>query len=152
MKTRLVLGILLASVVQAGCAVSRLNQAQLDKVNGYAREVLRDCPQYVVIPIGSKGAAADAAVLRTKAMTGRPSVPAEQLAKSFDLARTQPRCLAITGVSSRFAAAITAEALSLSTERDLPGLQLLFVGDEADKPTVQRAVEARGGTFHFRPQ
>src|SRR5713226_2663119 len=152
MKTSRVLNLVLVALALAGCAVTHVSQPQEDRVSQYAREALRDCPQYVFMPIASKGEQADAMVLRTRAITGHPSVPAEQLAQALSAARTRPFCIAITGVSSRFAAAITAEALSLSTRQGLRELRLLFVGDETDKLAVQRAVEARGGTFYFRPQ
>src|SRR5260370_971924 len=152
MKTSRVLSLALVALALAGCAVTQVSQPQADRVSQYARDVLRDCTQYVFMPIGSRGEQADAMVLRTRAITGHPAVPAEQLAQPLNAARTRPFCIAITGVSSRFAAPITAEALSLSTQQDLRKLRLLFVGDETDKLAVQRAVEARGGPFYFRPQ
>jgi hypothetical protein len=152
MKILHILSLALVTIALAGCAVTPVNQEQMAKVRQDAQEVFGDSSQFVLMPIASKGEQADAMVLQTRTVTGHPSVPAEQLAQWFSQASTRPLCIAVTGVSSRFAAAITTEALSLSAQRDLQGLRLLFVGEEADKLTVQQAVEARGGTFYFRPQ
>jgi len=124
----------------------------MDKAQAIAREVFQDQPQYVLMPIGSKGERTDTVVMHTREVTGHPSVPAEQLAKRLAASRTNTLCIAVTGVSSRFTAGIVIEALSLSTQPDLSGLRLLFVGDPSDRLTVQQAVEARAGTFYFRPE
>lgn len=149
MKAKVAIAFLLALLV--GCSTARVEQSQTEKVKAYATEVFDDCSSYALMPVGSKGEQTDLMVMKTRALTGYPSVPAQQFARSVESARTQKLCMAVTGVSSKFTAFVIIEALSLSENRDLQGLRLLFVGNNIDRESVQSAVEKRGGTFFFRP-
>ena len=147
-KSPVILAVLLIVLIQ-GCATKHVGNDQRNIAEQYAAEIFRDTAGYTLIPIGTKGEKTDALVLRTKAMTGYPSVPAEQLAKDFIAAQSREACIVVTGISSKFTSAIIVEALSLSDVK-LPGLKLLFVGNENDQEPVRIAVKKRGGIFYFK--
>ena len=71
-----------------------------------------------------------------------------ELARLLAPAARGPLNVTVAGDDSAFAAAVLAAACG-RIDTPLPGLRLVFIGNEADAALAQGAVRSRGAEFHF---
>ncbi|HSH15295.1 MAG TPA: hypothetical protein VLD18_04620 [Verrucomicrobiae bacterium] len=136
---------LLVAVAAGGCAsapeTSKPPPSVFDKsqkVFGPDRAILAWVP--------ADGAIADTTF--SAASTAAPSRMARGLARTLSMGASGQIAIAAAGPNSSKTRRVVTDALSLQSGA-LPGLRLLFIGDETDRDAVRAAVESRGGKFFF---
>ena len=145
MNTNTVVVARLVAVAAGGCAsapeTSKPPPSVFDKsqkVFGQDRAILAWVP--------SSGAIADTTF--SAASTAAPSRMARGLARTLSMGASGQVAIAAAGPKSSMTRRVVTDALSLQAG-SLPGLRLLFIGDESDRDAVRAAVETRGGKFFF---
>lgn len=73
---------------------------------------------------------------------------ARGLARTLSMGASGQVAITAAGSNSSKTRRVVTDALSLQSGA-LPGLRLLFIGDETDRDAVRAAVELRGGKFFF---
>ena len=137
----------MASLFLAGCATIALTPVEEDYAVEQSRQVFGSkCD--AIIPVMSKGSIADALFISQSVSQG-PSFIARDIAPNFITGNTAQTHVTVFGNNSAKTARVIKDALSLSGP-SLPGLSLLFIGDQAHADELKPLVEAKGAAFYFR--
>ena len=106
--------------------------------------------RYEYLIVHSSGELADTLSDHTSTLTG-----ASQVARDFAtrLARAENNTLRIliSGADPNRTLKVIRDAFAVHANSNLPGLELLFLGEPRHETTVRDLVQAVGGTFRFAP-
>ncbi|WP_028536543.1 hypothetical protein [Paludibacterium yongneupense] len=90
------------------------------------------------------------AMLRAALASHTPSTLVSDLSGLIATSLKEPTRIAVAGRNSGLTAQVVELALADVPAAELPGLQLLFIGDRADAEAVRAAVEAKKARFVFQ--
>lgn len=137
---------LVASIALAGCVTHR--PPDLDPRLEAATAAFGGKFNYVYVP--SKGRLADEVFLATSRVTG-PQKIARDLATLMAPAETDPVRVLVTGPNAEKTLQVVLDALSFYEGRQIPRLELLFLGIPTHEAVLAREVAKVGGAFRFAP-
>jgi hypothetical protein len=143
-KTFRVVLVLVSIIIFAGCASTPTSRPTND-VAEKVRSVFPGGARLYWVP--SDGVITDSGQVTRLAMSSNESSRA--LTNVLLGAKGSDFRIAVAGPNSTLSRAVAVRALG-DIEAKLPGLQFLFVGDEADAMTVKNIVESKGGRFFHR--
>ena len=137
---------LAASVALAGCVTAR--PPDLDPRLDAASAAFGGGFDYVYVP--SDGRLADEAFLAMSRVAG-PQKIARDLATLMATAETQSVRVMVTGPSKQKTVQVVLDALSFYEGRQIPHLELLFLGEPTHEALLAREVSEVGGVLRFAP-
>ena len=144
---RLCLLTLIATLV-AGCAATRKPPYDLDLRLQAATSAFGGKFDYLFVK--SSGQVADQAFITMSKATG-PSDMARALGTRFAQAEKQQVRILVTGPSSPKVAQVIVDALSFHQGRQLPMLEILFLGAPETRAEIEAAARSVGARFAFAP-
>ena len=137
---------LAASVALAGCVTAR--PPDLDPRLDAASAAFGGGFDYVYVP--SDGRLADEAFLAMSRVAG-PQKIARDLATLMATAETQSVRVMVTGPSKQKTVQVVLDALSFYEGRQIPHLELLFLGEPTHEALLAREISKVGGVLRFAP-
>ena len=135
-----------ASVALAGCVTAR--PPDLDPRLEAASAAFGGRYDYVYVP--TEGRLADEAFLAMSRVSG-PQKIARDLATLMVRAETQPVRIMVTGPEEEKTLRVVLDALSFYEGRQIPHLELLYLGDPTHEALIAREVSKVGGKLRFAP-
>ena len=135
-----------ASIALAGCVTTR--PPDLDPRLEAASAAFGGRYDYVYVP--TKGRLADEAFLAMSRVSG-PQKIARDLATLMAKAETQPVRIMVTGPEEEKTLQVVLDALSFYEGRQVPHLELLYLGDPTHEALIAREVSKVGGKLRFAP-
>ena len=135
-----------ASIALAGCVTAR--PPDLDPRLQAASAAFGGQYDYVYVP--TKGRLADEAFLAMSRVSG-PQKIARDLATLMVKAETQPVRIMVTGPEEEKTLRVVLDALSFYEGRQIPHLELLYLGDPTHEALLAREVSKVGGKLRFAP-
>ena len=135
-----------ASIALAGCVTAR--PPDLDPRLEAASAAFGGRYDYVYVP--TKGRLADEAFLAMSRVSG-PQKIARDLATLMAKAETQPVRIMVTGPEEEKTLRVVLDALSFYEGRQIPLLELLYLGDPTHEALIAREVSKVGGKLRFAP-
>ena len=135
-----------ASSALAGCASNR--SPDLDPRLAAATAAFGGRFQYVYVP--SEGRLADEAVLAMWRVAG-PGKTARDLASMMAEAETLPVRIMVTGPAGAKTLQVVLDALSFYEGRQIPHLELLYLGEPAHEARLARELSKVGAVLRFKP-
>lgn len=135
-----------ASIALAGCVTAR--PPDLDPRLQAASAAFGGQYDYVYVP--TKGRLADEAFLAMSRVSG-PQKIARDLATLMVKAETQPVRIMVTGPEEEKTLRVVLDALSFYEGRQIPHLELLYLGDPTHEALIAREVSKVGGKLRFAP-
>ena len=136
--------VLAASIALAGCVTAR--PPDLDPRLEAASAAFGGQFDYVYVP--TKGRLADEAFLALSRVSG-PQKIARDLATLMAKAETESVRIMVTGPEAEKTLRVIIDALSFYEGRQIPHLELLYLGDPANEARISRVVSNVGGKFRF---
>lgn len=106
--------------------------------------------RYEYLIVHSSGQLSDALSSRTADLTGASQV-ARDFATRLARAEKEPLRILISGADPQRTLKVILDAFAFHVSSDLPGLELLFLGEPQHEAAVRKLVKAAGGTFRFAP-
>ncbi len=137
---------LAASIALAGCVTNR--PPDLDPRLEAATAAFGGKFDYVYVP--SDGRLSDEAFLAMSRVAG-PQKVARDLATLMAPAETEPVRVMVTGPNRQKTLQVILDALSYFEGRQVPKLELLYLGIPTYEALIAREVAAVGGRFRFAP-
>ena len=137
---------LAASVILAGCASTA--QSDLNSRLEAAKTTFGGGFEYLYIP--SEGRLADQAFLAMSRVAG-PNQIARDLASIMAPAETRAVRVMVTGPSSEKTLSVLFDALSFYEGRQIPQLEILYLGDPADEAVLAQELSKVGAVLRFAP-
>ena len=137
---------LAASIALAGCVTAR--PPDLDPRLEAATAAFGGHFDYVYVP--SDGRLADEAFLAMSRVAG-PQKVARDLATLMAPAETEPVRVLVTGPNAEKTLQVVLDALSFYEGRQIPKLELLYLGSPTHEALLAREVAEIGGMFRFAP-
>ena len=135
-----------ASIALAGCVTAR--PPDLDPRLQAASAAFGGQYDYVYVP--TKGRLADEAFLAMSRVSG-PQKISRDLATLMVTAETQPVRIMVTGPEEEKTLRVVLDALSFYEGRQIPHLELLYLGDPTHEALLAREVSKVGGKLRFAP-
>ena len=135
-----------ASIALAGCVTAR--PPDLDPRLEAASAAFGGRYDYVYVP--TEGRLADEAFLALSRVSG-PQKIARDLATLMVKAETQPVRIMVTGPEEEKTLRVVLDALSFYEGRQIPHLELLYLGDPTHEALIAREVSKVGGKLRFAP-
>ena len=137
---------LAASIALAGCVTTPpVDESQ--RVDA-ATAAFGEGFKYMYVP--SHGRLADEAFLAMSRVAG-PQKVARDLASEMASAETTPVRIMVTGPNAEKTMQVVLDALSFYEGRQIPGLELLYLGAPTHEAVLARKVSEVGGAFRFAP-
>ena len=137
---------LAASIALAGCVTAR--PPDLDPRLEAATTAFGGKFNYVYVP--SDGRLSDQAFLAMSRVAG-PQKIARDLATLMAPAETEPVRVMVTGPNEEKTLQVVLDALSFYEGRQVPKLELLYLGSPTQEARLAREVSEIGGAFRFAP-
>ena len=137
---------LAASIALAGCATA--GPPDLDPRLEVATAAFGGRFEYVYVP--SKGRLADEAFLAMSRVAG-PQKIARDLATLMAKAETQTVRVMVTGPEEEKTQQVVLDALSFYEGRQIPYLELLYLGDPPQETRLARAISEVGAVLRLAP-
>ena len=137
---------LAALIALAGCVTAR--PPDLDPRLEAATAAFGGKFSYVYVP--SDGRLSDQAFLAMSRVAG-PQKIARDLATLMAPAETEPVRIMVTGPNEEKTLQVVLDALSFYEGRQIPKLELLYLGSPAQEARLAREVAEAGGAFRFAP-
>ena len=137
---------LVASVALSGCATPR--PPDLDPRIEAATAAFGGRFDYVYVP--SEGRLADEAFVVISRVTG-PRKIARDLASLMATAETQPVRVMVTGPAGPKTLRVVMDALSFYEGRQIPHLELLYLGEPIHEAVLAREISKVGAVLRFAP-
>ena len=138
--------VLVASIALAGCVTAR--PPDLDPRLEAATAAFGGGFDYVYVPSG--GRLADEAFLAMSRVAG-PRKIARDLATLMAPAETEPVRIMVTGPNELKTLRVVLDALSFYEGRQIPRLELLYLGTPTHEALLAREVVEVGGVLRFAP-
>ena len=138
--------VLAVSIALAGCVTTR--PPDLDPRLEAATAAFGGKFKYVYVP--TDGRLADEVFLATSRVAG-PQKIARDLATLMAPAETDPVRVMVTGPNEEKTLQVVLDALSFYEGRQIPKLELLYLGAPTQEAVLAREVAAVGGVFRFAP-
>ena len=135
-----------AALALAGCAGNE--SPDLDPRLEKAKSAFGGGFDYVYVP--SSGRLADEAFVAMSRVAG-PRQIARDLASTMAPAETQPVRVLVTGPSDEKTLQVVLDALSFYQGRQIPHLELLYLGSPAHEGRLAREIAAVGAKLRFAP-
>lgn len=135
-----------ASIALAGCASGR--SPDLDPRLAAATAAFGGRYQYMYVP--SEGRLADEATLAMWRVAG-PGKVARDLASMMAEAETQPVRIMVTGPAGAKTLQVVLDALSFYEGRQIPHLELLYLGEPSHEARLARELSKVGAVLRFKP-
>lgn len=137
---------LAASIALAGCAA--FQPPDLDPRLDAATAAFGGTFDYVYVP--SEGRLADEAFLAMSRVSG-PQAIARDLATLMAPSETEPVRVMVTGPNALKTLQVALDALSFFEGRQVPGLELLYLGPPTHEALLAREITEIGGSLRFAP-
>ena len=138
--------VIAASIALAGCVTAR--PPDLDPRLEAATAAFGGRFDYVYVP--SDGRLGDEAFLAISRVAG-PQKIARDLATLMAPAETQPVRVMVTGPAEQKTVRVVLDALSFYEGRQIPNLELLFLGEPSHEALLAREISKVGGVLRFAP-
>ena len=135
-----------ATLALAGCAGNE--SPDLDPRLEKAKSAFGGGFDYVYVP--SSGRLADEAFVAMSRVAG-PRQISRDLASTMAPAETQPVRVLVTGPSDEKTLQVVLDALSFYQGRQIPHLELLYLGNPAHEGRLAREIAAVGAELRFAP-
>ena len=135
-----------ASIVLAGCASD--GSPDLDPRLAAATDAFGGRFQYMYVP--SEGRLADEAILAMWRVAG-PGEMARDLASMMAEAETLPVRILVTGPAGAKTLQVVLDALSFYEGRQIPHLELLYLGEPSHEARLARELSKVGAILRFKP-
>ena len=135
---------LAASIALAGCVTAR--PPDLDPRRDAATAAFGAGFRYMYVP--SEGRLGDEAFLAMSRVAG-PQKAARDLATLMAPAETEPVRIMVTGPNDEKTLQVVLDALSFYEGRQIPKLELLYLGAPTHEALLAREVAEVGGAFRF---
>ena len=135
-----------ASIALAGCASG--GSPDLDPRLAAATDAFGGRFQYMYVP--SEGRLADEAILAMWRVAG-PGEMARGLASMMAEAETLPVRILVTGPAGAKTLQVVLDALSFYEGRQIPHLELLYLGEPSHEDRLARELSKVGAVLRFKP-
>ena len=146
LRSGLVAPVCAAMLALVGCAGNGLSD--LDPRLETAKSAFGGGFDYVYVP--SSGRLADEAFVAMSRVAG-PREISRDLASTMAPAETQPVRVLVTGPSDEKTVQVVLDALSFYQGRQIPHLELLYLGDPAHEGRLAKELAAVGAVLRFAP-
>jgi hypothetical protein len=138
--------LVLAALILSACASTKPPPDDTDLRLQAANHYFGGRYEYLIVH--SSGELADKISSQTSSLTGASQV-ARDFATRLARAEKSPLRILISGADPKRTLKVIRDAFAFHASSNLPGLELLFLGEPRHEATVRKLVQGVGGTFRF---